>query len=104
MVNLELTLYLIGLFVILLGLLIVLRKGPIEIPEGFENELPTTSVVSMDDVKNPLVGMIKKLGKMTAYFANPDIWTDVYKHSQMSITDLARTHISRTKKEEDKKK
>jgi len=95
MVNLELTIYLIGLFVILLGLLLMLRKGRLlEIPEGFENELPTTAPVSID-VTNPLVLMIKKLGKMTAYFANTEVWTDVYKHSQMSITDIARAQLNK---------
>jgi hypothetical protein len=93
MVNLELTLSLIGLFVILLGILLIFQKGrQIDIPEGFANEEPKTGI---DDLTNPLVKVVKKLGKMTAYFANPEVWTDVYKHSQMSLTDLARSQIAK---------
>ena len=95
MINLELTISLIGLFVILLGVLLIFRKDRlIDIPEGFENQV---AAVGVEDLTNPLVKMVKKLGKMTAYFANPDVWTDVYKHSQMSITDLARAQLEKDK-------
>jgi hypothetical protein len=93
MVNLELTISLIGLFVILLGILLIFQKDRlIDIPEGFANEQPKTGI---DDLTNPLIKVVKKLSKMTAYFANPEVWTDVYKHSQMSLTDLARSQIAK---------
>lgn len=98
MVNLELTISLIGLFVILFGVLLIFRKDRLlDIPEGFENQIAPTTPVGVEDLTNPLVKMVKKLGKMTAYFANPDVWTDVYKHSQMSITDLARAQLEKDK-------
>ena len=102
MVNLELTISLIGLFVILLGILLIFQKGrQITIPEGFANEDPKTVI---DDLTNPLIKVVKKLGKMSAYFANPEVWTDVYKHSQMSLTDLARSQIAKEAAANEKKK
>lgn len=96
MVTKELILYLIGIFLILLGTLIVFqKKRHINIPEGFENASPETV---LDDLSNPLIKTMKKIGKLTKYFANPSVWIDVYKHSQMSLTDLARSQIEKDKK------
>jgi hypothetical protein len=94
MINIEITLYLVGVFLILLGILIIIKKKQIDIPEGFENATPE---IGLDDLSNPLIKTMKKIGKLTKYFANPNVWIDVYKHSQMSLTDLARSQIEKDK-------
>jgi hypothetical protein len=92
MVNLELAISLIGLFVILLGLLLIFRNDRLlDIPEGFENATPA----GIEDLSNPIVKLVKKLGRLTTFFANPDVWITAYKHSKMSLADLARAQIEK---------
>ena len=94
MLNLHTGIALLGIFLILLGILYILQKRRgIYIPEGFSNESLEYKQQDLTDIANPILKIIKKIGTLTAHFANPIVWTDAYKHSQMSITDLARKQI-----------
>jgi len=88
----------LALIVMLLGLLhVVSKKKTYYLPEGFTNESIEYPTDPLTEIKNPLVKIIKKLGHMSTYFANPQVWTDVYRTSQMSLTDLARENIKKTR-------
>jgi hypothetical protein len=90
-----LVLSILSIMMILIGLLMIVSKNrPYYIPEGFANQYPDNS---LSEIQNPLLKIIKKLGSMTTYFANPSVWVDVYKTSQMSITELARQNIKKEK-------
>lgn len=102
---------LITIIMILFGILtIVSNKKTYYLPEGFSSEAlseaPSTEKVEyptdpLNEIKNPLIKIVKKLGHMSSYFANPQVWSDVYRTSQMSLTDLARENIKK-QKEKDK--
>jgi hypothetical protein len=53
----------------------------------------------LENIKNPLIKIVKKLGNMSVFFANPKVWYEVYRTSKMSLADLARENI---KKEREK--
>ena len=53
----------------------------------------------LENIKNPLIKIVKKLGNMSVFFANPKVWYEVYRTSKMSLGDLARENI---KKEREK--
>jgi hypothetical protein len=91
MINFHKGVALFGIFLILLGILYVLqRRRGIYVPEGFSNEYKQQDLT---DITNPILKIIKKIGTLTAHFANPVVWKDAFAHSQMSITDLARKQI-----------
>ena len=107
---------LVAIIMILFGILtIVSNKKTYYLPEGFSSEAlseavsdeaPSSEKVEyptdpLTEIKNPLIKIVKKLGHMSSYFANPQVWTDVYRTSQMSLTDLARENIKK-QKEKDK--
>lgn len=88
----------LALMMMLLGLLhVVSNKKTYYLPEGFTSEAIEYPNDPLTEIKNPLVKIIKKLGHMSTYFANPQVWTDVYRTSQMSLTELARENIRKTK-------
>ena len=88
-----LLLSILSIMMILIGLLLIVTKSkPYYIPEGFTNEYP---IDPLTEIQNPLVKIIKKLVHMSVYFANPTVWSNVYKTSQMSITELARKNIQK---------
>jgi len=89
----------IALMLMLFGILsVVSNKKTYYLPEGFTNEsINTYPTDPLTEIKNPLVKIVKKLGHMTTYFANPLIWKEVYRTSQMSLTDLARENIKKDK-------
>jgi len=94
MLNLQLGFALFGIFLILLGILYVLQKRRgIYVPEGFSNESLEYKQQDLTDITNPILKIIKKIGTLTAHFANPTVWSEAYRHSQMSVTDLARKQI-----------
>jgi hypothetical protein len=88
----------LALMVMLLGILhVVSTKKTYYLPEGFTSsniEYPTDPLT---EIKNPLIKIVKKLGHMSTYFANPAVWAEVYRTSQMSLTDLARENIRKTR-------
>jgi len=95
---LGLALGLISITMILFGVLIMVTKNKTYyLPEGFTSNSVEYPVNPLSEIQNPLVKMIKKLGSMSVYFANPKVWSDVYKTSQMSITELARENIKKEK-------
>jgi hypothetical protein len=89
-----------ALIIVLFGVLMVLqKKRTYYVPEGFttetnELEYPTETY---KEIKNPITKVLKKIGGLSMYFANPTVWIDVIKHSNMSITDLARMQIEKDK-------
>jgi hypothetical protein len=86
----------IALLLILCGVLYTLQKRrTYYIPEGFTNENDPYPVSDLNDIKNPISKVMKKIGDLSVYFANPAIWIDVIKHSNMSLTDLARAQIEK---------
>jgi len=94
----------IAIFMVLMGALMLLsRKKPYYIKEGFANATATAKQTKapeyptdpLTELKNPLIKIVKKLGNMSAYFANPQVWIDVYKTSHMSLAELARANIKR---------
>jgi len=91
MLNLHTTIAITGLFLILLGILYILQKNRIE---GFEEYRQQ----DLSDISNPIFKVLKKIGSMTTFFANPAVWMDAYTHSQMSVTDLARKQIEQDAK------
>ena len=96
MIALHTGIALFGLFLILFGALYIIQhKRRIVIPEGFTTDYEP---VDLSDIGNPITKIIKKIGSMSAHFANPEIWKDAYNHSQMSLTDLARAQIAKDKK------
>lgn len=93
---LGLAIGIIAIILVLLGILhAISNKKPYYLSEGFENVTYPTDALS--EIKNPLVKIVKKLGNMSAYFANPQVWIDVYRTSQMSLTELARENIKKEK-------
>jgi len=100
MLTLQLVIPLFGIFLILLGVLYILQKRRgIYVPEGFTTEYKEQDLT---DIKNPILKLIKKIGSLTAHFANPVVWSEAYMHSQMSITDLARKQIALESKQKAK--
>ena len=96
MINLHAGIALICLFLILFGILYLFQhKRRIVIPEGFTTDYDP---VDLSTIGDPITKIIKKIGSMSAHFANPDVWKDAYSHSQMSLTDLARAQIAKDKK------
>ena len=91
MINLHTGIAIVSLFLILFGLLHILQKYRVE---GFEEYKEQ----DLSDISNPILKVLKKIGTMTVFFANPSVWTDAYAHSQMSITDLARKQIEKDAK------
>lgn len=94
---------LISIILILFGALhIVSNKKPYYLPEGFtteaidstEREYPTDP---LNEIKNPLLKIVKKLGKISLYFADPKIWIEAMKISKMSIKDLAIHNLNKEK-------
>lgn len=69
--------------------------GPVETvePVGPVN-YPTDPLT---EIQNPLMKIVKKLGSISMFFANPQVWVDVYRTSRMSPTELARLHIKNEK-------
>jgi hypothetical protein len=96
MLNLQTGIAIFGLFLILFGILYVIQhKRRIVIPEGFTTDYDP---VDLSTIGDPITKIIKKIGGMSAHFANPEVWKDAYNHSQMSLTDLARAQIAKDKK------
>ena len=89
---------------VLFGILTIFtKKNTYYLPEGFTNNaetMPEYPTDALEEIKNPLIKIVKKLGNMTSYFANPQVWTEVYRTSQMSLTDLARENIRKTKEKQ----
>jgi len=87
-----------ALIIVLFGVLMVLqKKRTYYVPEGFSTEVNETEYPTEDykEIKNPITKVLKKIGGLSMYFANPTVWIDVIKHSNMSITDLARMQIEK---------
>jgi hypothetical protein len=84
---------LVALVLVLFGILIILQRGrTFYLPEGFATEYPSAD---LSDIQNPITKILTKVGTLSAYFANPKVWIDVYKTSQMSPTELARMNIEK---------
>jgi hypothetical protein len=89
---------LFALIIVLFGVLMVLqKKRTYYVPEGFTTETNESEYPTEDykEIKNPITKVLKKIGGLSMYFANPTVWIDVIKHSNMSITDLARMQIEK---------
>jgi len=115
----------LAIMMMLLGILsIVSNKKTYYLPEGFtsealDNEKELTSEEAeaalseaaaasessitayptdqLENIKNPLIKIVKKLGNMSMFFANPKVWYEVYRTSKMSLADLARENIRKEK-------
>jgi hypothetical protein len=103
---------LIAIFLILFGALMIANSNwkPFYLNEGFTSEEALRSTVETEEtiaspmeyptdplteIQNPLMKIVKKLGGMSMYFANPQVWVDVYRTSKMSPTELARLNIKK---------
>jgi hypothetical protein len=64
-----------------------------------ESSITAYPTDQLENIKNPLIKIVKKLGNMSVFFANPKVWYEVYRTSKMSLADLARENI---KKEREK--
>lgn len=110
----------LAIMMMLFGILtVVSNKKTYYLPEGFTSEAveavtreeaeaalsqaaaeaeDTTTAYPTDqleNIKNPLIKIVKKLGNMSIFFANPKVWMDVYRTSKMSLADLARENIKK---------
>ena len=95
--TIGLTVGLVALVLVLAGALMVLqKKRTYYIPEGFTTEYPTDAG---GEVLNPITKILKKVGTLSLYFANPTVWFDVYKTSKMTPAELARMNIEKERKE-----
>lgn len=112
---------LIAICLILFGILMIVNSKwkPYYLNEGFTAEEEGSTVAEDDtveevatvatpmeyptdpltEIQNPLVKIIKKLGGMSVYFANPQVWVDVYRTSRMTATELARANIKKEREE-----
>lgn len=100
--SLGLIIGIISIMLVLFGILhLVSRKKDFYLPEGFTTESIEYPVNPLTEIKNPITKLMKKLGNMSVFFANPKVWIDVYKTSQMSISDLARRNIKKEKEEQE---
>ena len=107
---------LIAIFLILFGALMIVNSKwkPYYLDEGFtsEEEIADEEPHSTEEtqaspieyptdplteIQNPLMKIVKKLGGMSMYFANPQVWVDVYRTSRMSPLELARANIKKEK-------
>ena len=108
---------LIAIFLILFGALMIVNSKwkPYYLDEGFTSEEeiadeePSSSTEEtqaspieyptdpLTEIQNPLMKIVKKLGGMSMYFANPQVWVDVYRTSRMSPLELARANIKKEK-------
>jgi hypothetical protein len=103
---------LIAIFLILFGALMIANSNwkPFYLNEGFTSEEALRGTVEeeeaiaspmeyptdpLTEIQNPLMKIVKKLGGMSMYFANPQVWVDVYRTSKMSPTELARLNIKK---------
>ena len=94
---------LIAIFLILFGALMIANSNwkPYYLNEGFTTEEEAQSSIieyptdPLTEIQNPLMKIVKKLGGMSMYFANPQVWVDVYRTSRMSPTELARANIKK---------
>jgi hypothetical protein len=91
------TVGLVALVLVLAGALMILqKKRTYYIPEGFTTEYPTDAG---GEILNPITKILKKVGTLSLYFANPTVWFDVYKTSKMTPAELARMNIEKEKRE-----
>lgn len=92
---------LIAIFLILFGALMIANSNWKPYYEGFTTEEEAQSSIieyptdPLTEIQNPLMKIVKKLGGMSMYFANPQVWVDVYRTSRMSPTELARANIKK---------
>lgn len=100
---------LIAIFLILFGALMIANSNwkPFYLNEGFTSDEALRSTEEtiaspmeyptdpLTEIQNPLMKIVKKLGGMSMYFANPQVWVDVYRTSKMSPTELARLNIKK---------
>ena len=100
--SLGLIIGIISIMLVLFGILhLVSRKKDFYLPEGFSNESIEYPINPLSEIKNPITKLIKKLGNMSVFFANPKVWVDVFQTSQMSLSDLARRNIKKEKEEQE---
>ena len=93
---------LIAISLILFGALMVANSKWKPYYEGFTSEEAQSSTIAyptdpLTEIQNPLMKIVKKLGSISMFFANPQVWVDVYRTSRMSPTELARLHIKNEK-------
>ena len=60
-----------------------------------ESSITAYPTDQLENIKNPLIKIVKKLGNMSMFFANPKVWYEVYRTSKMSLADLARENIKK---------
>lgn len=48
---------------------------------------------------NPLIKLVKKLGTMSKYLSNPNMWKERIEMFSMTPTELARRHLNNMKKQ-----
>ena len=84
------------LFVVLILLAIYLKKRHLE---GFTSDSFGYEKPDLTSIQNPILKIMKKIGHMSSYLANPTLWKNAYAHSKMSAVELARIQIAKDKKE-----
>jgi len=50
---------------------------------------------AISELQNPISKVMNKVGALSVYFANPQVWVDVITQARMSPTELARRHLDR---------
>ena len=50
---------------------------------------------AISELQNPISKVMNKVGALSVYFANPQVWVDVISQARMSPTELARRHLDK---------
>jgi hypothetical protein len=50
---------------------------------------------AISELSNPISKVMNKVGALSVYFANPQVWVDVISQARMSPTELARRHLDK---------
>jgi hypothetical protein len=88
-----------ALFAILFGALYMLQnKRAYYLPEGFTSDAIEYPSEELNEVKNPLTKIMKKLTKMGTFLLDKNMWDKVIANSNLSPMDLARKQIEADKK------
>ena len=57
--------------------------------------LKIDTVKAIKDLKNPIAKIMSKVGALSIYFANPQVWVDVISQARMSPAELARKNLDK---------
>jgi hypothetical protein len=65
---------------------------------SFPTDYPSSKIDAskvISELSNPISKVMNKVGALSVYFANPQVWVDVISQARMSPTELARRHLDK---------